>query len=101
MHFPKRSRLTLGNKIDNTLIAVIEWISIAAYQLPERKIPTLQKAIAQTDLLKCFLRVAWEVRDMDDKKYITLSGSVNEVGRMLGGWLRKLQEKTSPAQKDG
>lgn len=102
-HFPKRSRHTLGNKIDNTFVGLIEWISIATYQTPDKKLPTLLKASAQIDLLKCFLQVAWEVRDLDEKKYITVSQQVNEVGRMLGAWIGKIQnpQKTTTAQKDG
>jgi len=98
-HFPKRSRHTLGNKIDNTFVGCIEWLSIATYQTPDKKIPTLLKASAQIDLLKCFLQVAWEVGDLDQKKYITISEQVGEIGRMLGAWIGKMQErnKTSAA----
>lgn len=100
-HFPKKSRQTLGTKIDTTFISIIEWTSIAIWQTKGLKIPTLQKAIAQTDLLKCFLQVAWEVEDLDKKKYITISESVAEVGRMLGAWLKRMQEeqKLQPPSK--
>jgi len=100
-HFPKKSRPTLGTKIDNAFVGIIEWISIATWQAKDKKVPTLQKAIAQTDLLKCFLQVAREVHDLDNKKFIMLSEPVAGIGRMLGGWVKKIQEeeKLQPPKK--
>ena len=36
----------------------------------------------------------WELKDLDDKKYVSISEPLNEVGRMLGGWLRKTEKET-------
>ncbi len=51
-------------------------------------------AIRRIDALKFLLRVAWELRALDDKKYATLSEGVQELGRMVGGWKKGLQTKT-------
>jgi len=50
----------------------------------------LQKAISQFDLLKFFLRVAWEVKAIDNKKYLLISEPLVEIGKMLGGWQRNI-----------
>ena len=51
------------------------------------------------DLLKFFLYVAWDTKDIDNKKYISISEELNELGRMLGGWERKMESiKKTPAQ---
>ena len=36
------------------------------------------------------LQIAWEIKALDAKKYILLSGKLDEIGRMLGGWLKQL-----------
>jgi len=30
--------------------------------------------------------ILWETKSFDDKKYITLSVMLEEIGKMLGGW---------------
>lgn len=54
--------------------------------------PVLQKAAAKLDLLKFFLQIAWEIKSLDNKKYILLSEKLDEIGKMLGGWMKKAQE---------
>lgn len=92
---PKKSRYTLGDKIDGRFVQVLELLQIATYQNPADKLLTLQKALTGVDTLKFFLRIAWEVRVFDDKKYTELSTGLNEVGKQIGGWRKGLQTKTS------
>lgn len=92
---PKKSRYTLGDKIDNRFIAVLELLYVASYQSAQEKLPTIQRALSGVDTLKFLLRIAWEIHVFDDKKYATLSEGLNEVGRQVGGWRKGLQTKTS------
>lgn len=93
-HFPKKSRYTLGDKIDTRFLNILELISIAAYQTPAEKLSTLDRAIMGVDVLKFLLRVAWELHILDDKKYSILSDGIQEIGRQIGGWKKGLQKKT-------
>jgi len=86
----KTSRYTLGEKIDNFFLAVIELVHTASFLSKEQKQPYLQNAAVKIDLLKFFLQITWEIRAIDTKKYITLSELLDEIGRMLGGWIRQL-----------
>ena len=89
--FPKTSRYTLGQKIDFLFLEIIELVFLASYKNKESKIPYINKAIPRLDTLKFFLQISWEFNILDNKKYITISDLLNEIGRMLGGWLRKLE----------
>ena len=89
MHLPKNSRYTLGEKIDRTFIETIEAIFIASYVPKEQKILYLKRAAGKFDLLKLFLQIAWEMQVIETKKYVLLSEKLDEIGKMLGGWLRK------------
>jgi len=93
-HFPKKSRYTLGDKIDARFLNVLELLSIAAYQGAVEKTPTLDRALVGADALKFLLRVAWELRLFDDQKYAQLSEGVQEVCKQIGGWKKGLQKKT-------
>lgn len=93
-HFPKTSRYTLGEKIDSLFIETVENIVIASYLSKQEKLPYLKQALLKLDVLKFFLQVAWEIKALDTKKYIILSEHLNEVGKMLGGWRKGLENKT-------
>ncbi len=91
---PKNLRYTLGGKIENTFISILESLFIATYQKKEEKLPTIVYTMKKTDLLKFFLRITWELHGIDNKKYLVISEKVNELGRMIGGWKKGLETKT-------
>lgn len=93
-HFPKKSRHTLGAKIDALFIKILERLFTASYQKNEQKIETISNAINQLDILKFFIRLGWELAILDNKKFTTLSEELHEIGKMLGGWKRGLESKT-------
>ena len=99
---PKTHRYTLGKKIDESLLSVLESISVAAFLKPQEKEPYIKFAIKKNDLLKIFLMLLWETKSLDNKKYITLSEKIDEIGRNLGGWLGKMKSKqNSPSETQG
>jgi len=95
-HIPKTARYTLGGKIDNLLLEIIKLIFNAQYLNTTEKIKFLQKTSVKLDTLKFFLQLSWEIKALDNKKYIILSEHSIEIGRMLGGWQKHLLNKTSP-----
>lgn len=93
-NFPKKSRYTLGDKIDLLFLQTLELLFIASYQSKEKKLITLEMAVKKLDLLKFLLRVSWELKVLDNQKFIILSEKLQEIGRMLGGWRKGLENKT-------
>jgi hypothetical protein len=100
---PKTHRYTLGKKLDETFLAILEAISVAAFLTPSEKVPYIKFAIKKMDLLKIFLMLLWETKSLDDKKYIELSEKLEEIGRNLGGWLGKVisKKENSPSETRG
>jgi hypothetical protein len=94
----KTSRFTLGQKIDDLFIEATELIFLASHLPKEQKTPYLQKASAKLDLLKLFLQIAWEIKAIDNGKYAMLSEPLEEVGKMLGGWVRQTMSHAAPAR---
>ena len=90
-HFPKDSRYTLGTKIDNLFLETTELIISGSYSDKLEKLIYLKEASTKMDLLKFFLQVAWEIKSLDNKKYISLSEKTGDAGRMLGGWIKSLK----------
>ena len=89
--FPKTSRYTLASKIDSLFLKTIEFLIIAVNSSKGERVVYLNKSSVCLDLLKFFLQIAWEIKAIDNKKYIFLSEKLNEVGKMVGGWLKSLK----------
>jgi hypothetical protein len=100
-HIPKSARYTLAEKVDRLFIEVLELIFIAQYLKQKQKLPALLKANTKFDSLKFFLQVLWETKNLELKHYKLLSENLNEIGRMLGGWLKRLQTELAPRKKRG
>lgn len=95
-HFPKTSR-AIAFKIESNFVGIIELIAAAAYSTKrEEKQTFINKAITKLDLLKFFLQVYWEIKILDNKKYVLLSKLTDEIGKMLGGWRKQLLQQTPP-----
>ncbi|MFY9461791.1 MAG: four helix bundle protein [Candidatus Sungiibacteriota bacterium] len=76
----------------------IEAVSIASFLSRDEKHPYVRLAIRKVDTLKIFLMVLWETKSIDTKKYAALSVSVEEIGRMLGGWSGQLTKQAQDKQ---
>ena len=88
--FPKTKRYGLGQKLDQIALGLIELIVRASYLQRERKLPVLEKSVVSADLLKILLRLAKDNKALDNKKYLQLESSLQEIGRMIGGWKRSI-----------
>lgn len=92
--FPKANRYTIGSKIDILFLEAIEYAFLASYTHTEEKRLLLNKSISKVDLVKLLLQLSWEIKALDNKKYAYLAEYFAEIGKMLGGWKRQLQNKT-------
>lgn len=43
------------------------------------------------NLFRVFIRLMKDTKAIDNKKYTVVQGKVDEIGRMLGGWIRSLK----------
>ena len=85
---PKIDRYTLWQKCENILLEILENILLASQMSKKEKLPVLEKASVKINLFRIFIRLAKEVKAIDGKKYILLQENTDEIGRMLGGWIR-------------
>lgn len=97
----KAHRYSLGQKIDILFIEMIEAISVAGFLQKEEKVPWVKIGIRKLDTIKVLLMILWETKSLDNKKYISLSLKLEEIGRMLGGWNGQLTKQNSPTKKVG
>lgn len=92
-HLPKSTKYSLGVKIDLLLTELIDLLLTAGYAPREQKLIVIQKLSSKLDTLKFFVRVAWEIKSINDKQYMAFCVPLNEIGRMIGGWQNDLKTK--------
>ena len=91
--FPKSHRFTFGERMDNLALDCIELCLEAIYQPAAGKRAPLKRLNLQLEKLRIFWRM------VSDKKWISLNQlafvvtKIDEIGRMVGGWLKTLAPK--------
>jgi hypothetical protein len=87
--FPKRIRFTLSNRIDNLALDVYEGLIEARYT--RDKVPILRRANLDLEKLRLLLRLSHDEGHLDRRGFEHLARSLEEAGRMLGGWIKERQ----------
>ena len=88
----KQDRYTIYLRIENLMLEIIEGILEAGQQSKIEKLPTLEKVSLKLNFLRVLIRLMKDVKAIDIKKYTTFEESVDEIGRMLGGWIKSTKE---------
>ncbi len=87
---PKQDRFTIYAKTEDALLEIIESI-LKVSRLPKNeKLKDLRNIDSMLDMLRIFMRLLKDTKALDNKKYILIEKEIDEIGRMLGGWIRSL-----------
>lgn len=88
----KQDRYTIFLKSENVLLEVIENILEASQLSKNEKLPVLQKTSLKLNFLRVFIRLMKDIKSIDLKNYALMEESIDEIGRMLGGWIKSTKE---------
>ena len=88
---PKKDRFTTYERAENVLLDVMSGIFRAGAESKEIKFSTLGEVSVQINLFRVFVRLMKDVKAIDNKKYTIIQSEVDEIGRMLGGWIKSLK----------
>jgi len=93
-NFPKKDKYALGLRCENALLELLQTLMLATSVPKTEKLLILHKASVKLDVAKVFIRLCKDVKILDNKKYLALESSLQEIGRMLGGWIKSSQTST-------
>lgn len=85
--FPKNQRFTLGQQLCNQSLDIVRGIIRA--NAARNKGPLLYQLSVDLDTLRIFIRLAHDLRFLSGKQYAHAAERVNEIGKLLGGWMKK------------
>jgi hypothetical protein len=87
----KRWRFTLGLNLENSLLECMEILVMAKSAPKTLKAGYLLKAVAKLEVCVLKLRLLLELELVNETKIFQLQSKLEEIGRMLGGWLKSVQ----------
>ena len=89
----KQDRYSIWQRCDTIVLDILEGILVASQAYKSEKLPVLERTSVKLNILRVFIRLMKEVRVIDNRKYVVLQGFVDEIGRMLGGWMKSAREQ--------
>jgi len=91
--FPKSEKYTLGQTIESNTLKMLEEILLVGNSSidPSLKKDKLILASSKLDLIKLLIRLSYDIKAIDQKGYIALEEMLQEIGKMLGGWIRSIK----------
>ena len=93
LKFPKIERYSLGQELQNESLELIRVvISASKTDSLGQKLEYLEVANSRLEIVKLLVRLSSDVNAITDKRYLGLQSILQEIGKMLGGWIKSLKK---------
>lgn len=89
-HLDKRWRYSLGQSLENSLMSLLQELIMAKNAPKPLKASYLIKASSHLEISILKLRLFLELELVNETKIFQIQSKLAETGRMLGGWLKSL-----------
>lgn len=93
--FPKGQKFLLGDRIQATALDVLEGLTEATYLREAGAV--LRRVNLLLERLRLLLRLAKDLHYLDLRRYEFVARAVDEIGRLVGGWIKGLRPSASGA----
>jgi hypothetical protein len=90
---PKMERYSLWSCVEATALQMLEGFVQAGYLPLEQRAQKLTGLAAEVDMLRMFIRLAVDIKVLPLKKVVPLQERLDEIGRMLGGWIKSVRQR--------
>lgn len=87
---PKQDRYGVWQRCEELVLNILEALLKASQLSKTEKVPTLEKASLELNMLRIFVRLAKDTKAIDNKKYVALESAIDDIGRQLGGWIKSI-----------
>ena len=84
--FPRSQKFVLGDRIQSTALAVLEGLVGATYTKARAK--GLAETNVALERLRFLIRLAFDLKHMDLRRYEFAARGIDEIGRSIGAWIK-------------
>ena len=85
--FPKCKRYTLGQRTEDNLLDILALLIEANYS--KEKLNILKRANLKLEIFRHLIRLSFDLRFINIRRYELISEETNEIGRLIGGWIKQ------------
>ncbi|TSC91202.1 MAG: hypothetical protein CEN90_584 [Parcubacteria group bacterium Licking1014_17] len=96
-HIAKGARRTIGARIENKFLDLLELTYTAYFTPKEQKVLKISECIFVRDTLTFLISVAWSGKLISNQHYEEVAIKLEEIGKMFGGWKGSLD---NPGKKN-
>jgi hypothetical protein len=89
-HLPRQYRFGVGLSTENSMLNLLELLIMAKHAPKPTKSVYLIKANATLEIIRIKLRLFIDLKLVNATKVFQIQSVLQEIGRMLGGWLKSL-----------
>ena len=89
--FPRNHRFVLGERIERNLYGILETLIAAKYTKNRHRL--LEDTNLNLEILRFQMRLAKDLQCLKVESYAFAAKSIDEIGRLVGGWLRSRSEE--------
>ena len=90
---PKRDRFGLYIKIEEVCAEAFELAITASFEEKSEKTKTIKSLRIKLEVLKRIIRNSFELKIINEEKYIEFFEDLEEVSKMTNGWLKYLKQQ--------
>ena len=84
--FPRAQKFLLGDRLQTTALDVLDGLIEATYSREAG--PILRRVNLLLEKLRVLFRLAKDLKYVDLRRYEFVARAVDEIGRLVGGWLK-------------
>ncbi|MDX2303795.1 MAG: diversity-generating retroelement protein Avd [Microscillaceae bacterium] len=89
--FPKSHKFLLADRIQSRVLDNQEKLIEAYYAPSSEKQALLRQINLSLEQLRFLIRLCHDLQLLDHSRYEHISRMINEIGAMLGGWIKSLK----------
>lgn len=90
-HIAKGARYTIGARIENKFLDLLELSYIAYFTEKDKKLTKIDECILHLDALKFLISIAWEGKLVTNRQCEDVALKLEEVGKMFYGWKKNVE----------
>jgi hypothetical protein len=91
--FPRNQKFVLGDRIETAALDVLDALIAATYTRGRGSL--LTDANLGLERLRFFMRLSCELRLIDTRRYEHAARCIDDIGRMVGGWVKAHHARTA------
>ena len=88
--YPRSQKFLIGDRIETSLLDILEDFIEAYYTERKNKLQILKGENIKLEKFRYLIRLSYDLKLINLKRYEFISQRINDIGISLGGWIKSL-----------